>query len=160
MRIPSGSVSQISRQSALDCSKSVSPTHRPPLTPQERFLVLISFKGCANSRPIPMTPSEIEPANFWLLVHRVAHYINEYIEYFYGLILDKNNMFPVIQHDFSVKSNCGLFFFSFLPADGSWFGFRNVLVHISKAKENIWCLYRLRKTSFFFKPFDLSWILL
>jgi hypothetical protein len=113
MRIPSGSVSQISRQSALDCSKSVSPTHRPPLTPQERFLVLISFKGCANSRPIPMTPSEIEPANFWLLVHRVAHYINEYIEYFYGLILDKNNMFPVIQHDFSVKSNCGLFFFHF-----------------------------------------------
>jgi len=36
---------QISRQSAHEGGKVVSPTHRPPLPPQEIFLVLISVRG-------------------------------------------------------------------------------------------------------------------
>ena len=43
-RVPGGSGSQISRQSAHEGGKIVSPTHRPPL-PQEIFLVLFSVRG-------------------------------------------------------------------------------------------------------------------
>jgi len=44
-RVPGGSGSQISRQSAHKGGKVVSPMHWPPLLPQEIFLVLISVRG-------------------------------------------------------------------------------------------------------------------
>jgi hypothetical protein len=74
--------SQISRQSAHEGGKVVSPTHRPPL--------LNSVRGWVDSRAIvrpeglcqwkiPMTSSGIELMTFWLVVqcsnqlpHRVA----------------------------------------------------------------------------------------
>jgi hypothetical protein len=71
--------SQISRQSADEGDKVVSPTHRPPLPPpQEIFLVLISVRGWVNLRAIvrperlcqwkiPVTPSGMEPATFRLV---------------------------------------------------------------------------------------------
>jgi hypothetical protein len=74
-RIPGGWGSQVSWQSAYEGGKVVSPTHRPPLPPQELFLVLISVSGWVNPRAtvrpeglcqwkIPVTPSGIEPATF------------------------------------------------------------------------------------------------
>jgi hypothetical protein len=49
LRAPGGSGSQISRLSAYEGGKVVSPTHRPPLpptpTPQQTLLVLISVTG-------------------------------------------------------------------------------------------------------------------
>jgi len=44
LRVPGGWDSQISKQSAHEGGKVVSPKHRPPL-PQEIFLVLISVRG-------------------------------------------------------------------------------------------------------------------
>jgi len=78
LRVPGGWGSQISRQSAHEGGRVVSPTHRPPFTPQDVFLVLISVRGWVDSRvivrpeglcqwKIPMTPSRIEPATFWLV---------------------------------------------------------------------------------------------
>jgi len=78
LRVPGGWSSQISRQSAHESSKVVSPTHRPPL-PQETFLVLISVRGWVHPRAVvwpeglcqwktPTPPSGIEPATFRLVV--------------------------------------------------------------------------------------------
>ena len=52
LRVPAGWGSQISRQSAHEGGKVVSPTHRPPLHPTKNFLVLISVGGWVNPRTI------------------------------------------------------------------------------------------------------------
>ena len=74
--------SQISRQSAHENGKVVSPTHRPPLF-QEIFLVLISVRDWVNLRAIVrpeglcqwirITPSGRDPATFRL----VAQFLNQ-----------------------------------------------------------------------------------
>jgi len=77
LRVSGGWGSQISRQSAHEGGKVVSPTHRPSLL-QEIFLVLISVRGWVIPRAIvrpevlcqwknPMTPSGVEPASFLLV---------------------------------------------------------------------------------------------
>jgi hypothetical protein len=73
VRFPGDRDSQILRQSAYEDGKVVSPTHRPPIPPQEIFLLLISVRGWVDpsaivrpeglcQRRIPVTPSGIEPA--------------------------------------------------------------------------------------------------
>ena len=70
--------SQISRQSPHEDGKFVSPTHRPPLPPQEILLVLISVRVWVEPRTtvrperlyrwkIRNTASGIEPATFRLV---------------------------------------------------------------------------------------------
>jgi hypothetical protein len=77
LRVPGGWGSQISRQSAHEGGKVVSPTHRPSL-PQEIFLVLIYVRGWVEPRAIiwpeglcqwkiPMTPSGIGPTTLRLV---------------------------------------------------------------------------------------------
>ena len=76
LSVPEVWASQISRQSAHEGGRVVSPTHRSPL-PLEIFLVFISVSGWVNPRAIvrpeglcqwkiPMIPSGIEPATFRL----------------------------------------------------------------------------------------------
>jgi hypothetical protein len=77
LRVPGGRGSQMSRQSAHEGGKVVSPTRRPP-SPQETFLVLNFVRGWVNPRAIvrpeelcqlkiPTTPSEIESETFRLV---------------------------------------------------------------------------------------------
>ena len=90
-RVPGGWGSQISRQSAHEVDKVVSPTHRPPLPPRKYSwysFLLEAVDPRATVRPegfcqwkIPITASGIEPATFRLvaqclnqLCHRVPRY--------------------------------------------------------------------------------------
>jgi len=72
-RVPVGWSSQVSRQSACEGGKAVSPTHRPPLPPGNicvgRWVHLraIVRQGGLCQWNIPMTPSGIEPATFRLV---------------------------------------------------------------------------------------------
>ena len=78
LRVPGGWSSQISRQSAHECGKVVSPTHRPRLSPRKyswySFILEPESTPRATLRPeglyqwkIPITPTEIEPATFRLV---------------------------------------------------------------------------------------------
>ena len=49
---PVGRGSQISRNSAYECGKFLSPTHWPPLPPKEIFLVLVFVRGWVDPRAI------------------------------------------------------------------------------------------------------------
>jgi hypothetical protein len=69
-RFPGGWGSQISRQSAHESGKVVSPTHRPPLSPGNRGWVnprAIVWPEWICQWKIAMTPSGIEPAAFRLV---------------------------------------------------------------------------------------------
>jgi hypothetical protein len=78
LRISGGWGSKISRHSAHEGGKVVSPTHRPPFTPRKHSwysFLLEAVNPKATVRPevlcqweIPMTPSGIEPATFGLVV--------------------------------------------------------------------------------------------
>jgi hypothetical protein len=88
LRVPGGWDSQILRQSAYEGGKVVRPMHRLPL-PQEIFLVLISVRGWVDPRvivrpeglcqwKIPVTPSRIETATFWLVAQCLNHCATAY----------------------------------------------------------------------------------
>ena len=85
LRVPGGRGSQISRQSAHEGSKFVSPTHRPPLPPGNvpsiHFCYRLSQPQGSSAAGRIMSPSGIEPATFRLvqqclnqLRHRVPPY--------------------------------------------------------------------------------------
>ena len=72
LRVPGGRGSQISRQSAHEGGKVISPRHRPLLPSQEIFLVLITVRVWVNPKglcqwKILITPSGIELAAFKLV---------------------------------------------------------------------------------------------
>ena len=90
LRVPGGTCSQISRQSAHKCGKVVNHTHRPPLPPGNISLIhfcqrLSQPQGHSAAGRI-MSPLGIEPATFRLvqqclnqLRHRVPPYALLYL---------------------------------------------------------------------------------
>ena len=72
LRVPAGWGSQISRQSAHEGGKVVSPTHCPPLPPESipgtHFCYRLSRPQGHSATGIPIAPSGIEPATFRLVV--------------------------------------------------------------------------------------------
>ena len=105
---------QISRQSAHESGKIVSPTHQPPYSPR-KFLVLISVRGWVDLRAIvqpeglcqwriPMTPSGIKPVTFWLVaqcLNQLRHHVPPKV----WLLLNQNHHFqytsPPLDNTFS-----------------------------------------------------------
>ena len=97
LRVPGGWGSQISRQSAHEGGKVVSRTHRPPLPPQEIFLIIISVRGWVDLRghsaagwimSIAMKSSRIEPATFRLIaqcLNQLRHHVPRVTEGRIGL---------------------------------------------------------------------------
>jgi len=80
LRVPGVWGSQISRQSAHEWGKIVSPTHRPPLPPRKYSWYSFLLRGWYNPRAIvrpewlcQMSPSGIEPAT----VRLVAQCLNQ-----------------------------------------------------------------------------------
>ena len=78
LRVPAGWGSQISRKSAHEGGKVVSPTHRPPLPPRKYSWCSFLLRGWVNPRAIvwpevlcqwknPMTSSGIKHATFRLV---------------------------------------------------------------------------------------------
>ena len=89
LRVPEGWGSQISRQSAHEGGKVVSPMHRPPSPARKyssySFLLEVESTPGSLVRPeglcqwkIPMTPSGIEPATFWFVaqcLNQLRHHV-------------------------------------------------------------------------------------
>ena len=78
LRVQEVGAPRISRQSALEGGTVVSPMHRPLLSAQEKFLLLMFVRGWVDPRAIVrleglshwkmlVTPSGIEPATFRLV---------------------------------------------------------------------------------------------
>ena len=102
LRLPGGWGSQISRQSAHEGGKVVSHTHRPPLPPGN-ICGTLSVRGWVNPRAIvrlerlcqwkiPVTPSGIEPATFWLVaqcLNQLRHHVPHFIAVMVTFVVEK-----------------------------------------------------------------------
>ena len=119
LRVPEGWGSQISRQSAHESVKVVSPTHRPHLPPRKyswySFLLEAESIPGAIVRPeglcqwkIPLTPSGIEPAPFRLAAQclkpaappRAPHYYCSWLKFILYLVVSFNLIFLELQVGF------------------------------------------------------------
>ena len=104
LRFPGGWGSQISRQSAYEGGKVVSPTHRPSLPPTPRKYSWYSFLLQTESTPEPeglclwkitITPSGIEPATFWLVaqcLNQLRHSVIDMWEIFQDMFRSKETI--------------------------------------------------------------------
>jgi hypothetical protein len=105
MRVPGGCGSQISRQSAHEGGKVVSPTHRLPLPagdiPRTHFCYGLSQpQGHSASEGI-MSPSGIEPATF-RLVAQCLNQLCQHVPPILDCVLIKSAVCPTLK--ITVKS--------------------------------------------------------